>query len=582
MSEYMAITIEDAVHRINKNIFLPDIQRSFVWDEGQIYKLFDSLMRRYPISTMLFWKLSKEGLERIQVKDGTKIKMYKFVDSNKQKSQEELPRDKDEYHLILDGQQRLTSLFIALKGRWIEKRRGRVSRNELHFNVLSGEEENEDGIRYEFEFKEDSGFKVLVEKDDGGVILKLWVNVKRIFESDLGQSRTRRQFVEGLLDGAGLSPELFDFVEDKIGDLNHALRTQKAISYFPEKEDDYEKVLDIFVRTNSGGTKLGFSDLLFSRIKAKWGEARERFDELGEDMRINNIEFDIDFILKTCLVLFAAKAEDMRYNRVSNLNDALIQQIKSRWDGIRMTLFLVRDLLKNEFRIGNKKLLSSFNALIPIAYWFSKRGMKAILTDSAENIENRRIIKKWLVKALLSGAFGGQADSVLFKAKEAIDNNISSAIFPADEIERNIGTLKGRGMKLDESIIDGFRYQSKESHLFLILCYGVGIDFEPKIERHMPEQDHIFSKKELRDKGYASDSIDSIYNIRFVSLKDNRSKKDAPYGEWMDQLGDSSGWVREKHFIPDGDWTVEKYEEFLDARKKLLLRQLRYNTEVDA
>jgi uncharacterized protein with ParB-like and HNH nuclease domain len=87
-----------------------------VWKEDQIYKLFDSLMRGYPISTFLFWSLTKEDLEKIQKEIKINIRMYKFVDSNDKDSDEELNRARDDYKLVLDGQQRLTSLFIALKG----------------------------------------------------------------------------------------------------------------------------------------------------------------------------------------------------------------------------------------------------------------------------------------------------------------------------------------------------------------------------------------------------------------------------------------------------------------------------------
>lgn len=575
MSEYVSMAIYDAVQQINRTIFLPDIQRPFVWEQEQIYKLLDSLLRRYPISTMLFWELSKESLAGVQTRDLTTIKMYRFVDSNGRKNEEELKRERDKYFLVLDGQQRLTSLFIALAGYWIEKKSSITVRKELFFNALSGREEDENGLRYEFEFREAFGRDVAFESagaDPG----KVWINIKRIFEADLGLSKNKRAFVENVVKGLGLSAEQIESIEDRVGDLNYVLRARKAINYFPESEDDYEKVLDIFVRTNSGGTKLGFSDLLFSKIKFFWGSARDNFDELIEKLEINNIEFETDFVLKTCLVLFATKADEMRYNRIRNLNERLIANIKDHWESIKTALLLVRDLIQDDFRIRHKRLLPSFHALIPLVYWCYKKGKNAIMTDDATDISERIAMRKWLVKALLSGAFGGQADAVLYKAKEAMDKNFDSPVFPADRIEQSIAELKGRAMGLSSDVIDNFEYQSKESHLFLILCYGKDIDFQPNIKRHLPEQDHIFCKDELRQKGYDGELINSIYNIRFVSLKDNRSKLNTPYREWIASCGDQIENIKKRHMIPEGDWTVETFKDFLSKRRELMLRQLQY------
>ena len=152
MKEYTRETINKIVEKINKSILLPDIQRPFVWTEEQIYKLFDSLMRGYPISTFLFWELTKEKIQEIKEKQDLWIKMYKFVDSNEDDNIEELNRNKDSYQLVLDGQQRLTSLFIALKGSWKKKIKKNIIIHELYFDTLSGDNESEDGILYDFQF----------------------------------------------------------------------------------------------------------------------------------------------------------------------------------------------------------------------------------------------------------------------------------------------------------------------------------------------------------------------------------------------------------------------------------------------
>ena len=577
MKEYTKETVVRTVSSINKNILLPDIQRPFVWEEEQIYKLFDSLMRGYPINTFLYWDLTKEKLNEMEKRDVVKIKMFKFVDSNTRESEEETSRDKDRYSLVLDGQQRLTSLFISLKGIWIDEGKKAKVEKELYFDVLSGSIENEDGIQYEFRFldrKNNMAFLEKIEADKKVAQNKLWVNVKKMFERDMGQTKNRRLFVKEILDAA---PGLIDqegWVADNIDNLNDVLKEDGIINFFPEDENQYDKVLDIFIRTNSGGTKLGYSDLLFSKIKLGWIDAREKFKHLLDEITgKNNYEFDTDFILKICLVLNCKKAEEIRYS-ITNVNESFINWMKSNWEKIERSTTITVDLL-NKFLINDEKLLPSYNALIPIVYWVFKNEKKGYRSDSANDIAELSMMRTWLVKALLSGMFGGQADTVLYKCKESTDKT-SEKIFPSEEIQKNIETMKNRNMNISDAKIDQFKYGSKESHLFLSLCYKSAINFNPIMKGNFPEQDHIFSKHELEKAGVVKEKINSIYNIRYVSLTDNRTKGKDTFDEWVEKLGDNKKKVFETHSIPDGEWNVSNFDNFLNVRKSIMLKALIY------
>jgi len=168
MGEYQKEAIKNVVEEINRKYFLPDIQRSFVWKPEQIYKLFDSLMRGYPISTFLFWKMDRDVLLK------EKIKLLNFVRSNEENSEEIRNYDRDEYFLVLDGQQRLTSFYIALKGKFIE----RGKEKELYFDALSGKEEKDDGVLYDFKFFDKNNGIFFITNDDTK-IKSIWVNIKQ-------------------------------------------------------------------------------------------------------------------------------------------------------------------------------------------------------------------------------------------------------------------------------------------------------------------------------------------------------------------------------------------------------------------
>lgn len=143
MQDYERKSVSEVTEEINKTYFLPDIQRSFVWKPEQVYALFDSIMRDYPISTFLFWKQRGEYIQEAD------IKKLEFVKTSKDKNKENTEiHSAKEYLLVLDGQQRLTTFYLVLKGNYII----RNSPYELYFNILSGNEEEEDGILYEFKF----------------------------------------------------------------------------------------------------------------------------------------------------------------------------------------------------------------------------------------------------------------------------------------------------------------------------------------------------------------------------------------------------------------------------------------------
>jgi len=557
MQDYERKSISDVVEDINKKYFLPDIQRNFVWKPEQVYALFDSIMRDYPISTFLLWKLDGEYLQ------SENIKKLEFVRTSQDKNEEntEISTTK-EYFLVLDGQQRLTTFYLVLKGNYIIRK----NPYDLYFNLLSGEEEREDGILYEFKFFNKNKGISFVEDDED--IKKLWYRIKDIYDINIGQIFSEVPKISDEIQG-NYSMNLSNNQKNNISKLCAYLKTEKTIYYYPEIEKNYDKVLDIFVRTNSGGTQLSYSDLLFSTIKSRWDEARDKFDALLTNINDGDrYRFSNDFVLKTALLFYATNNDEVRY-KTKNFKSSLIDKIQADWDSIENAINFVVDLLKDKLFLTSDKTISSYNSVIPIIYWIFKANIKGFGAEK-NCLDDAGItkIRLWLMKALLSGVFGGQSDTILYKCKEAIDSN-STESFPADEIEKKINAETKKSMKLNDGFLDNISYNSKDSYFVLSLCYQGAINFQPRLKGNLPEQDHIFSQNELKCEGVPEEKINSIYNVRYIGGSENKIKSKTPFHEWMDSIGRNKEEL-DKHLIPDGKWSVGNFDDFLKKRKVLI------------
>jgi len=552
MGLYQDATISRIIEGVNEKYFLPDIQRPFVWKQEQIYALFDSIMRGYPINTFLFWQISKDYLSE------NKIKKFPFVKSNKEKSTEDLTYNNSEYLLVLDGQQRITSLFIALKGSYFERRKEK----ELLFNVLSGNDEDDDGLLFEFKFLEKTNKTFFSENG------KLWINVKRVYECKKSEDKIdiREEVSESVQENNQKK-----LIERNIDVLYDRLKSQQILNFYPEEEKDYDKVLDIFVRTNSGGTKLTYSDLLFSTIKLKWREARENFESLLKDINGEDFDFDTDFVLKTCFVYFAQTQKDVKYSRKNVDDEVKIKQIVENWKKITDSIKIARDLLSRA-RINHSKLLTSNNALIPIAYFIYKYDFKSFGDSNQKKIISPEIeteLRNFLLSSLLTGLFGGQADTILYSIKQEIDNQ-NKEIFPLKEIKSSM-IKKNKSLDVTEEFLDNVSYQDKNSYLILNLLYP-NVELKTASKTNLPEQDHLFSKDELRDKGYFEEEINSIYNIRYLTSTSNKKKSKTPFNEWYNSITEEE---KKTHLIPSGKWDSDNYKEFIKERRILILTKLK-------
>lgn len=578
MSYEVALKIVDVINDIHKkNYLLPAIQREFVWDTDQIEKLFDSLMRDYPIGSFLFWKVEKENVKEYE--------FYEFIKDYHERDNRNNPKanvtGEGGITVVLDGQQRLTSLYLALKGTY-SYRLPRKKWNDpkayplrtLYINLVEKFDKSEEvDLEFDFRFLTKDEVK---ENDDS----HYWFPVEEIL--NLKEPGDVNEY---------LSENVFDIYPKErrklanktLFKLHNVIHEQGTISYYLEKSQVLDKVLNIFIRINSAGTELSYSDLLLSVATAQWEKKNAREEIISFVNEINNtgnsFNFNKDFILKSCLVL--NDFTNIAF-KVDNFNKRNMLSVEDNWELITNAIRLAVKLVSS---FGyNRETLTSNNAIIPIAYYLNKISAKDNYVSSSKNHKEKTAIKKWLVLSLIKRTFSGQPDNVLRPIRKIIQEN--SGEYPLDKI---INHFRGTNKTLffsDEDIENLLRYKYGQGFTFSVLSLLYpNLDF-----RNMFHIDHIFPKSQftkvkLRGRGILVDDIETyqthfnyLGNLQLLESIPNLEKLDKDFSIWINEiypnLKDQKEY-RERHLIPDVDLNFNNFIEFFKEREKLVIEKFK-------
>ncbi len=275
---YRCESIQTTVQRLNSQYFLPAIQREFVWKPEQILQLFDSILRGYPISSFLFWELKPENRDKWEA--------YTFVTEGRHGGVHNVLANTNgvqQLTLVLDGQQRLTSLLIGLKGTYVAKKKYKRRNNpdawdrqRLYFDLLKDPRTDEDSSTSEIGIYYGLAFLDKAPKPDAQ---HHWFEVGKILDFDTEKAFDEfKESMEEALPDTVTKGQSFVFRRN-LERLYRAVWKDEVIAYYTENDQDYDRVLDIFVRANDGGTQLTKSDLLLSMITSKWDGVNAR-DEI--------------------------------------------------------------------------------------------------------------------------------------------------------------------------------------------------------------------------------------------------------------------------------------------------------------
>lgn len=581
MAYQTALTIESVIKDIDaKKYLLPSIQREFVWSTKQIEKLFDSLMMDYPINAFLFWKVSKEKAKEFS--------FYEFLRDYHQRTGRHNPKanisGSDDIIAILDGQQRMTSLYIGLKGSYAYKISHKRWDNpqayparKLYLNVLAESEDPD--LTYDFRFLTSSEVKSMNEqKDASGNPVYFWYLVGDILD-------VKEEFeINNILfdNNLNILPQA-KFANKALFKLFAVIRRNQTISYYLEESTELDKVLNIFIRVNSGGTTLSYSDLLLSFATAQWQEkdAREELNTFMDEVNMIGRGFNIgkDIILKSCLVLCGFT--DISF-KVDNFNRSNMLVIEKNWDELTNAFRMAVELISS-FGYSRENITSN-NLIIPIAYYIKSINSPANFVTSSVYAEDRRLIKKWFIASLLNRVFSFMPDGLLKPVRTIIDNNPGK--FPFDKIADYFrGT--NRDIFFTDDSIDNLLWTKYGSGDLLIVLSVLYPWADLKNNFHI---DHIYPKskfttKKLIKRGIPEDKV-SFYienvnylgNLQLLEATPNEEKNNKDFDEWLKEAfpnPDQLKAYKEKHYIPDVDLSFDNFEVFLGAREELIVAALK-------
>lgn len=577
MSFQAPLSVVEMLSKIHERKYLmPAIQREFVWGTSQMEKLVDSLMRGYPVGSFLLWEVQPETAQEYT--------FYEFLTNyherdNPYADKATVPTGTGTI-AVLDGQQRLTSLNIALYGSYAEKRKYAWSNSpdaypakKLYLNLIADQKDEELGLKYDLRFLTDK-------------------------EAAAAEGEEHKWFLVGdalrLADGG---PALTDVIADRnISDYrsaNHrlyalyeAVRMLKPMNYFQVTDQDPDKVLEIFVRVNSGGTTLSYSDLLLSMATNQWKDldAREEVRQLVTDLNSTagrQFSFSKDVVLKSALTIAGV---DVRF-KVTSFTQTNMAKVEAAWPQIRDALLRAAALLQ---QFGyNERNLTANSVIIPIAHYLHLRQASDSYLDSSAAAADRMALQRWVTRSLIKrGIWGSGLDTTLTRIREALLANASDT-FPVADIETAMA-LVGKSLSFTPAEIDellNLKYAGQRTFSVLSVIYP-GLDLGKKFH-----EDHIFPKsrftrKKLTAAGIPADQVDFyldtvnlLPNLQLLAGTANIEKQDVLPADWIASDVVFPTESRRRTYLDENDLdglplTLPEYRTYFQKRRALIKDRL--------
>ena len=554
-----SITIYEAMTNIkNGKYVMPAFQRQFVWSMEQIEKLWDSILLDYPIATFLFWHVDDNNVTW----DTYFCNFLTSVTFDNRKQADSVNFELTDIDVsmtdtaILDGQQRLTSLYLSLFGEsYIRQKYARKSKGgstvtklliELNKNKLDIDDEDEyNSKKYDIRFSE----KV-------GRLSPTQFELRNILQEKFQNESTRNKSIEEAI--VNVPTDSKEYARNILKKLCQKIFEEKLIRYTETQDMNQDDALEMFVRFNSGGKALKKSEITMSILEAYWPNAKTEFGKI----LVNSYEgFGTEFIIRSALMIYGDVVK-------SNINRAIAEQLKNDWPSFKKALKNLETILSS-MKIEISRFSSSWNVLLPVLYY--------IYYNPDRYGENTEAIRAYLMRAILFTYFQSGTTSKLQQMKSNINSyDYEITIEMLDQIT---------DLRVTEGKIEDILNAEKGSRVAGDALYYLALDWKNKNFKY--EQDHLHPYDRFDGNKPISVSMEDwrrwrgnrnrLPNLQLLEGRSNGSKNSMSLNDYYNDMNDEQ---REKFcvqaMIPEGvSLSIDHFEEFYNNRKEILAKRIK-------
>lgn len=563
------ITVFDALKNIQKRKYiLPAFQRQYVWNLAQVEKLWDSILIGYPISSFLFWHLDEDNYS-------SEARFCDFLSSAAFKSGKHEPAN-NKFELsgidinytdtaVLDGQQRLTSLFISLFGEAMIRQKWAQSNAKASpaFLYLELDRQNldfyddEDSSEHEYEYNAKRYGFTFTSKMPTPTQFKVKTLVA---DSRFEDKDKRAEAITEILNNRPVRDKEYAF--NVINKLTQKIYDEPIIRYTELFGVTQPDALEIFVRFNSGGKALRRSEITMSILEAYWPDAKSYFNKALSGVYS---DFGTDFIVRSALMLYGRDVKGEIDGRIARI-------LKDDWGAFTQAMRNLADLL-DSMNIKISHYCNSWNILIPALY--------SVRYNSTAYKETALAIKTYLVRASLFDYFKNGTTAKLQQMKKFLESN--NAVMDIERLDYVVPVLRVSDAKIEE-ILDA----EKGSRIAGETLYFLGLDWLNQDAKIKYDQDHLHPAEgfdKLCPNGVSpkdwmrwQQEYNKLPNLQYLSASDNRSKNQTSLYEYYYNELDHQ---RQKDFVRQGmipkgvSLELREFGDFYEKRKELLRGKLR-------
>jgi hypothetical protein len=496
-------------------VLLPEIQRAYVWKRPQVAKLIDSLYREYPAGQILLW-------------DTINLPITKNLEGAEKTLLPTIGRPK----IILDGQQRITSLHLAL---------GNVREPiDVYFNL-----ETEQFQLFQRRLKSDPR----------------WISVRATVNGERHDLDILRDVEEA--GGPGREDPATRRYLDRLQRLRAIGDYKFPIEIF--RSDDYEEVTELFVRINASGTRLRAAELVLAQLALRLpGAIVSDFEQAMDEYDRLWYELDTRFLVRTLIAIGTGQS---RFKHLTEFWGQPSEKLHRLWSRVKKSIDTAVNFVRLNARFEASDWLPSLMPLLPLVAYFDR------YSAIAPRVE--RDLLRWFYAASLFGRYSSSAETALDEDLKAI-----ASTNPVEGLMKNVAPL-GRTLEVGSDEFDdaGWRnplfaisYAAVRKNGAKDWFSGVTLATDVAGADHEVQVHHIFPKAYLKEHGVKRNDRDEIANLAFLAAKPNRKISARPPHVYLEEIASEHPERLESQFVPmDRElWRIENFQRFLEARRKLL------------